>query len=228
MGTYPKTGLALARQMAEEARQTLAEGIDPSHKRKDDKAAVRATWAAEDRVAKGLPPLNAFETLARDWFEVRRGSWATSYSQKIIERLERDVFPWLGRTPVTAITPPMLLEVLRRIEARGVVETAHRALDNCSQIFRYGIAIGHADNESSLRPEGRAEATAAEALRRDHGARAARASAARLRRLCRHPCGARRVEVAADAPAPTRRVAGRGVERDRPRQRAMDRACGAA
>jgi len=144
MGTYPKTGLALARQMAEEARQTLAEGIDPSHKRKDDKAAVRAKWAAEDRVAKGLPPLNAFETLARDWFEVRRGSWATSYSQKIIERLERDVFPWLGRTPVTAITPPMLLEVLRRVEARGVVETAHRALENCSQIFRYGIAIGKA------------------------------------------------------------------------------------
>ena len=54
-------------------------------------------------------------------------------------RLERDVFPGLGEVSVATITPPMLLEVLRRIEARGVVETAHRALENCSQIFRYGI-----------------------------------------------------------------------------------------
>ena len=79
MGTYPKTGLALARKMAEEARQTLAEGIDPSHKRKDAKAELRAQWAEEARSAKGLPPLNSFESLARDWFEVRRDSWAPSY-----------------------------------------------------------------------------------------------------------------------------------------------------
>ena len=144
LGTYPETGLALARQKAEEARQTLAEDVDPSQKRKDDKAAVRAQWAAEERVVKGLPALDSFETLARDWFEVRRDSWAPSYSQKIIERLERDVFPWLGQVSVATITPPMLLEVLRRVEARGVVETAHRALENCSQIFRYGIAIGKA------------------------------------------------------------------------------------
>lgn len=144
LGTYPETGLALARQKAEEARQTLAEGVDPSQKRKHNKAAVRAEWAAEGRVLKGLPPIDSFETLSRDWFAVRRDSWAPGYSQKIIERLERDVFPWLGEAPVATITPPMLLEVLRRIEARGVVETAHRALENCSQIFRYGIAIGQA------------------------------------------------------------------------------------
>ena len=80
--------------------------------------------------------------MARDWFAVRRDSWAPGYAQKIIERLERDVFPWLGKAPVANITPPLLLEVLRRIEARGVIETAHRALENCSQIFRYGMAIG--------------------------------------------------------------------------------------
>lgn len=144
MGTYPETGLALARKKAEEARQTLAGGVDPSRKRKDNKAALRAEWASEERMAKGLPPLNSFEALARDWFAVRRDSWAPSYSQKIIERLERDVFPWLGQAPMANITPPLLLEVMRRIEARGVVETAHRALENCSQIFRYGIAIGQA------------------------------------------------------------------------------------
>jgi integrase len=150
MGTYPATGLALARKKAEEARQTLAEGIDPSRKRKDTKAALRAEWAAEERLAKGLPPLNSFEALARDWFEVRQDSWSPSYAQKIIERLERDVFPWLGKTPVANITPPLLLEVLRRIESRGVVETAHRALENCSQIFRYGMAIGLATTNPAL------------------------------------------------------------------------------
>jgi integrase len=144
LGTYPATGLALARQKAEAIRHTLAEGVDPSQKRKDEKAAFRAERAAEEREIEGLPPLDSFEALARDWFEVRRDSWAPSYSQKIIERLERDVFPWLGRAPVATITPPMLLEVLRRVEARGVVETAHRALENCDQIFRYGIAIGQA------------------------------------------------------------------------------------
>jgi len=92
LGTYPETGLALARQKAEETRQTLADDVDPSQKRKDDKAAVRAQWAVEERVVKGLPALDSFETLARDWFAVRRDSWAPSYSQKIIERLQRDVF----------------------------------------------------------------------------------------------------------------------------------------
>ena len=144
LGTYPDTGLKLAREKADAARKLLAEGTDPSQNRKAEKAAMRAQWALEEREARGLPPLDAFESLAREWFEVRCESWAPSYSQKIIERLERDIFPRLGRVRVDAITPPMLLEVLRRIEERGVIETAHRALDNCNHIFRYGVATGRA------------------------------------------------------------------------------------
>jgi hypothetical protein len=68
--------------------------------------------------------------------------WAATYGDKIIRRLEVDVFPWIGREPVGSVTPVQLLEVLRRIEARGAIETAHRALENCGQVFRYAVATG--------------------------------------------------------------------------------------
>lgn len=64
-----------------------------------------------------------------------------------MQRLERDIFPWIGKRPVGSITAPELSAVLRRIEARGAVETAHRALRNCGQIFRYGIATGRAGRD---------------------------------------------------------------------------------
>ena len=141
-GVYPDTSLALARRKADEARRLLAEGINPSDQRKAAKAAQVETEEAEAREAQGLPPVNSFEAVAREWFDVKQGGWAPGYSEKIIARLENDIFPWLGRAPINSITPPQLLEVLRRIESRGVVETAHRALENCSQVFRYAVAIG--------------------------------------------------------------------------------------
>jgi integrase len=104
-----------------------------------------------------LPPLDSFEATAREWFAVKRGGWAPSYADKIIARLEADVFPWIGQAPVAGITPPQLLEVLRRMESRGVVETAHRALENCSQVFRYAVATGALD-QPGPRSEGRAQA----------------------------------------------------------------------
>jgi integrase len=142
LGTYPDTSLALARRKADEARRLLAEGINPSDQRKATKVARVETQQADAREAQGLPPLSSFEAAAREWFEVKQAGWAPGYSEKIIARLENDIFPWIGRSSVATITPPQLLEVLRRIESRGVVETAHRALENCSQVFRYAIATG--------------------------------------------------------------------------------------
>ena len=142
LGTYPDTSLALARRKADEARRLLAEGINPSDRRKAAKVANAATREAAEREAQGLPPKSSFEAVAREWYEVKNEGWAPKYAEKIIARLENDVFPWIGRAPVDAITPPQLLEVLRRIERRGVVETAHRALENCSQVFWYAVAIG--------------------------------------------------------------------------------------
>ena len=144
LGTYPDTGLKLARIKAGEARELVAAGIDPSDRRKQAKQKQADARDADQRQADGLPGLGSFEEVAREWFDTKRGEWAAGYGDKIIRRLEVDVFPWIGRQPVQAITPPQLLEVLRRVEARGVIETAHRALENCGQVFRYAVATGRA------------------------------------------------------------------------------------
>ena len=144
LGTYPDTGLKLARSLANEARALIAAGSDPSDRRKASKAKQAESRQAIEREASGLPMLGSFEEVAREWFATRRDDWAASYGDKIIRRLEVDIFPWIGRQPADAIKPPQLLEVIRKIETRGVIETAHRALENCGQVFRYAIATGRA------------------------------------------------------------------------------------
>lgn len=135
LGTYPDTGLKEAREKRQEARRQLAAGIDPGESRKAQKAA-----GAEDNP-------NSFEVIAREWYGRQASSWVPSHAEKIISRLERDLFPWLGKREIGTITAPDLLAALRRIEERGAVETAHRALQNCGQIFRYAIATGRADRD---------------------------------------------------------------------------------
>lgn len=135
LGTYPDTGLKEAREKRQEARRLLATGVDPSENRKAKKAAGSGDVA------------NSFEVIAREWFGRQEPTWVPSHSQKIISRLERDLFPWLGKRDIGTITAPELLAVLRRIEDRGAVETAHRALQNCGQIFRYAIATGRAERD---------------------------------------------------------------------------------
>lgn len=146
LGTYPETSLKAAREKRDEARALIAQGVDPSATRKATKVKAQAVEAGAKREAAGLPPVNSFEQVAREWYETRKDDWAPSYGQKIMRRLEVDVFPWLGDKPINSTTPPMLLAVLRRVEGRGVVETAHRVLENCSQVFRYAVAIGRIDS----------------------------------------------------------------------------------
>lgn len=132
LGVYPDVGLKDARERREAARKLLADGVDPGEHRKAAKA-VKVERAA-----------NSFEVIGREWFEKNRETWAPSHADKIIKRLENDVFPWLGGKAIAEITAPDVLTVLRRIEGRGTLDTAHRAGGNCSQIFRYAIATGRA------------------------------------------------------------------------------------
>jgi len=131
-GTYPEVSLAQARELTIEARKLQANGSDPGEVKKAQKTA---------REAEGK---NKFEAVAREWFGKRKQNWAPSHSDKIIKRLENDVFPWLGAHPVDEITALEILTVLRRIEDRGALDTAHRALQNCGQVFRYAVATGRA------------------------------------------------------------------------------------
>lgn len=116
----------------------MADGIDPSEHRKIMKR------TGLERAS------NSFEMIAKEWFVKHAPNWVKSHSDKIIQRFERDIFPWIGSKPIHEVTPPVLLAVIRRIEERGALETAHRALSNCGQVFRYAIATGRAERDSSL------------------------------------------------------------------------------
>ena len=149
IGVYPDTGLKAARDKADEARQQVAAGTDPSDIRKADKAQQAKALEADRRIADGIPAVDSFEEVAREWFAKFSAEWAPSHADKIIRRLERDIFPWIGKRPIAGVSAPDLLAVLRRIEDRGAVETAHRTHQNCGQIFRYAIATGRAERDPS-------------------------------------------------------------------------------
>ena len=119
LGTYPATTLALARSKAEEARRLVSAAVDPSDARKAHKVAKAKEREAQQRADDGLPPAGSFEAVARQWYATRRDDWSASYGDKLLRRLDVDVFPYIGRSAVGAVTAPELLAVLRRIEGRA-------------------------------------------------------------------------------------------------------------
>lgn len=135
LGTYPEVGLKDARDRRDDARRLLAAGINPAVHRAQGKR------ASADRAA------NSFEAVAREWLTKQGSRWAVSHAAKVQARLENDIFPYLGGRPVAEITAPEVLAVLRRIEARGAVDTAHRAMQNCGQVLRYAVATGRATSD---------------------------------------------------------------------------------
>lgn len=145
LGVYPTVSLKAARDRADAARQDVVNGTDPSTSRKDHKAKQATEREADRRIAEGLPAIDSFEDVAREWFSKFSTEWAPSHADKIIRRLERDIFPWIGKQHITDVNAPALLSVLGRIESRGAKETAHRALQNCGQIFRYAVATGRVE-----------------------------------------------------------------------------------
>ena len=143
LGTYPDTGLGLARKKADEARKLVAAGTDPSDVRQAAKAKDQTEREAEQRADAGLPPVDSFEAVARTWLAtVHAAKVSEGHAERTRIRLEQDVFPWLGRKPLASIRAPELLECLRRVEARGAIETAHRVKQACGQVFRFGLASG--------------------------------------------------------------------------------------
>ncbi len=137
LGVYPDVKLFEAREKRDDARKLIANGIDPGQVRK-----VQKSIQIEQTE-------NSFEAIAREWHGKYSSNWADSHAKKIIRRFELYIFPWLGPRPIAEITPPELLAVLRRVESKGILETAHRAQQNCGQVFRYAIATGRAERDPS-------------------------------------------------------------------------------
>jgi integrase len=132
-GVYPDVSLKSARGKHVAARQQLAAGIDPGQARKAEKIAQAGA--------------ESFEAIAREWHAKFSPGWVASHSDRILRRFDKDVFPWLRDRPIAEIKAPELLALLRRIESRGAQETAHRAMQNCGQVFRYAVATGRAERD---------------------------------------------------------------------------------
>jgi len=137
LGVYPAITLAAAREARTAAAAQLSDGLDPSAMRKIEKA--HSAEHAE----------NTFEAVACEWHIKHEPTWADSHAKRVIARLEQHVFPWLGSRPINDIKAPELLAVLRRIESKGALESAHRMRTISGQVFRYAIATGRCERDIS-------------------------------------------------------------------------------
>ncbi|MGB9384617.1 MAG: integrase arm-type DNA-binding domain-containing protein, partial [Pseudolabrys sp.] len=125
LGVYPTVTLSNARTRREEARRLLAQNVNPSAAKKASKRSAK--MASE----------NTFEAIAREWITNQQDRLAVQYSTRLLARLEADIFPHIGSRPIAEIDAPELLDVLRKVERRGVIETARRLRQICGQVFRY-------------------------------------------------------------------------------------------
>lgn len=132
-GSYPDVTLAQAREMRDDARSKLAHDIDPGVLKNSIKR------------SKQLAAENSFEMIAREWHAKFTPKWTKEHGERILIRLEQNIFPWIGRRPITEVTTRELLSPLQRVENRGAIETAHRISQVCGQVFRYAIVTGRAE-----------------------------------------------------------------------------------
>ncbi|MBS0416940.1 MAG: tyrosine-type recombinase/integrase [Proteobacteria bacterium] len=132
LGSYPDVSLKRAREKRDEARRLLADGVDPNVQRKTERAASTET----------------FEAIGREWLAHRAKTTAAITQQKATWLLEQ-IFAEIGSRPIREVAAPELLAALRKIEARGHHESAHRAKQKCGQVFRYAIATGRAERDIS-------------------------------------------------------------------------------
>ncbi len=135
IGSYPDVTLAQAREIQADKKKLIRQGVDPMEAKKLKK---------QDDAGH-----NSFQYVALQWFAKKEPTWSVSNANKVKRRLEVDVFPYIGRKNISEVLAPDLLRVIERVEARSV-DTAHRALGECSQIFRYGMAIGTNIHDPSI------------------------------------------------------------------------------
>ncbi len=133
-GSFPEISLADARTERDKARKQIkTDKIDPGILKNSIKR------------SKKLASESSFEAIAREWHAKFTPKWTKGHGERILIRLEQDIFPWIGKRPLSEVTAPEILSALRRVESRGAIETAHRISQICGQVFRYAIATGRAE-----------------------------------------------------------------------------------
>jgi integrase len=137
LGVYPSVSLQEARSRKLAARGLLAKHIDPSEARR------------VERITRDLASADSFEAVAIEWYETKLQDKSGSYRDRTQRLLKNDLYPPLGNRPISQITAPELLMALRKVEARGAVDMAHRAKQTAGQVFRYAVATGRAERDPS-------------------------------------------------------------------------------
>lgn len=137
IGTYPTVSLSEARDKRFIAKKQIAEGIDPSQDKR------------EQKLQRNINSENSFENIAREWHQKNYAKWKTKHAGNILKRLEADIFPVIGFRPISQISATELLSTIQKIEKRGAIDIAHRALQTSGQIFRYAVATSRATRDIS-------------------------------------------------------------------------------
>lgn len=137
LGVYPRVTLAKARKQRDALQEQRAAGADLSASRK----AQRRTQAEATA--------NTFEAVAREWYGNQIHQWSASHTRDVERRLQGNIFPTLGHRPIGELEAPELLAAIRKVESRGSHDLAHRVLQVCGQVFRYGIATGRCQRDLS-------------------------------------------------------------------------------
>ncbi len=144
-GAYPDNTLEIARRKAEEARENVANGIDPAGVRSENKKAKLLIKLNDDRVNDGLPILNSFKDLAIQWLSSEAHTTNATTKKKKTERLERSAFPYLGDMPIKQIKSSDILAALKPLIDKKQLSTAHRLHSEISAIFAYAIVHNYTD-----------------------------------------------------------------------------------
>ncbi len=142
LGRYPEVSLKDARTARDIARLSQRAGKDPVQERAAAKALVRVSNA------------NNFAAIANEWFENKAGGWSEHHKVRERRNLDKDLIPWIGKRPCDEITPPELLAVIRRVEARGSLDVAHRVLTTAKGVFAFAVATGRATQNPSMHLKG--------------------------------------------------------------------------
>lgn len=137
LGTFPDVTLAQARELHQQARETLAKGNDPGEAKRIE------------RITRHLASADSFEAVATEWYESKLQDKSDSYRERTARLLKNDLYPPLGNRPINQITPAELLMALRKVEARGAVDMAHRAKQTAGQVFRFAVATGRCERDPS-------------------------------------------------------------------------------
>lgn len=144
LGVYPELTLEKARSDLLEAKAKVKIGLDPTDEKRREK------------LAKQINSENSFQSVAEEWL-TKQTKWADSHRKKVVLRLENDVYPIMGKRPIAEIKSPEVLAMLRKVESRGAIDSAHRIKQSVSQVFRYGVATGRCESDPTTSLKGALE-----------------------------------------------------------------------